>query len=346
MSGAQARHNLALIVAAGEASAGRRAVEVARDRPGRLAVRVARRGRAGRRRGGRTSTSTPTWGRRSTGCPRWGSRRRSTWPACPRAGWWRPSPARRRGARRRGGCWTPGTRRRPSPGPAGATPTVSRWGWPIWRCATSGRGWTSWSGGWPNRGCWASWCTPGSPGTSWGRCCTRPWRWWRRGGAWPCCTSGAGPRRRRLAPWPGASPGPPSSWPTSPPPPPGTARRSSTWRAWRTSGRTSPSTPPRRTPPGTSRTWCATSARGASCSAATPPTTTTGFCRPRSRGPDLSERVKDAIAHGNATALIQRFRPQWEPDLGPVGEPDGPILGPFADVDLWRTQPGQPARLV
>ncbi|HEX2516246.1 MAG TPA: amidohydrolase family protein [Chloroflexota bacterium] len=63
-------------------------------------------------------------------------------------------------------------------------------------------------------------------------------------------------------------------------------------------------------------------------------------------GAGLPERLKDAIAHGNATGLIRRFRPRWEPDLGPVGDPQGPLLGPFAEVDLWRTQPGQPARLV
>jgi hypothetical protein len=62
-------------------------------------------------------------------------------------------------------------------------------------------------------------------------------------------------------------------------------------------------------------------------------------------GADLSERVKDAIAHGNAIDLIRRFRPRWEPDLRPVGDAEGPDLLPFAEVDLWRTQPGQPRRL-
>jgi predicted TIM-barrel fold metal-dependent hydrolase len=55
---------------------------------------------------------------------------------------------------------------------------------------------------------------------------------------------------------------------------------------------------------------------------------------------DLSEEMKDRIAHRNAVALIQRFKPDWRLPQGPPQMPAA-----FAGADLWAQQPGKPGRL-
>jgi predicted TIM-barrel fold metal-dependent hydrolase len=57
----------------------------------------------------------------------------------------------------------------------------------------------------------------------------------------------------------------------------------------------------------------------------------------------LDEATKDAIAWRNAESLIRRFRPEWRMSAAPVE-----LVGEWVEwaaTDLWRTLPGQPARL-
>ena len=55
---------------------------------------------------------------------------------------------------------------------------------------------------------------------------------------------------------------------------------------------------------------------------------------------DLSEELKDRIAHANAVALIRRFKPDWQLPQSPT-----PMPAAFAGQDLWAQQPGKPGRL-
>ena len=57
-------------------------------------------------------------------------------------------------------------------------------------------------------------------------------------------------------------------------------------------------------------------------------------------GSGLDEATKDRMAWRNAEELIRRFKPEWGMSTLPVETP-----AEWRDVELWRTLPGQPARL-